>query len=120
MKNERKNLGVRLIMSEVDIKNGSDGNNMEATAQASEITVVPATTPVDPQASGQYRSLRSLRAETEIHAVTQALEQTGWNRKRAAKLLNISYRGLLYKIQQHKITPAPRRTAIVPGEAKVS
>ena len=50
-------------------------------------------------------SLRSLRAETEIRAIGRALQQTGWNRRRAAELLSISYRGLLYKIRQHNITP---------------
>jgi two-component system, NtrC family, response regulator AtoC len=50
-------------------------------------------------------TLRSLRAATEIGAIKWALEQTGWNRKRAAELLSISYRGLLYKIRQHNITP---------------
>jgi two-component system, NtrC family, response regulator AtoC len=49
-------------------------------------------------------TLRSLRAEAEIRAISRALEQTGWNRKRAAELLSISYRGLLEKIRQHKIT----------------
>jgi DNA-binding NtrC family response regulator len=49
-------------------------------------------------------TLRSLRAETEMQAISQALQQTGWNRKRAAQLLSISYRGLLYKIRQHNIT----------------
>jgi DNA-binding NtrC family response regulator len=51
-------------------------------------------------------SLRRLRAEAEIHAISQALEETGWNRKKAARLLSISYRGLLYKIRQHNITRA--------------
>lgn len=50
-------------------------------------------------------SLRSLRAAADIQAISWALEQTGWNRKRAAELLSISYRGLLYKIHQHNITP---------------
>jgi DNA-binding NtrC family response regulator len=49
-------------------------------------------------------SLRSFRAEAEVHAISRALERTGWNRKRAAQLLSISYRGLLYKIRQHNIT----------------
>ncbi len=48
-------------------------------------------------------TLRSLRVATEVSAISTALEQTGWNRKRAAKLLGISYRGLFYKIQQHNI-----------------
>lgn len=51
-------------------------------------------------------SLRSFRNEAEIRAVNYALEQAGWNRRRAAKLLSISYRSLLYKIRQHNITPA--------------
>jgi len=52
-------------------------------------------------------SLRRFRAEAEMQAISRALEQTGWHRKRAAQLLRISYRCLLYKIQQYNITPAP-------------
>lgn len=51
-------------------------------------------------------SLRSVRAETEVKAILAALKRTGWNRKQAARLLRISYRGLLYKIRQHNITAA--------------
>jgi DNA-binding NtrC family response regulator len=50
-------------------------------------------------------SLRSFRDEAEIYAISYALKKTGWNRKRAAQLLRISYRGLLYKIRAHNITP---------------
>lgn len=63
------------------------------------------------QASSRYLpstpelSLRSFRDEAEIHAISSALKQTGWNRKQAARLLSISYRGLLYKIRRHNITP---------------
>jgi transcriptional regulator with PAS, ATPase and Fis domain len=49
-------------------------------------------------------SLRSFRNEAEIHAINRALTHTGWNRKRAAKLLSISYRSLLYKIRQYNIS----------------
>jgi DNA-binding NtrC family response regulator len=58
-------------------------------------------------------SLRMMRAEAEVYAISRALEYTGWNRKRAAQLLRISYRGLLYKIRQHNITPATE-PALVP------
>ena len=50
-------------------------------------------------------SLRFFRDEAEIRAISSALHQTGWNRKRAARLLSISYRGLLYKIRRHNIAP---------------
>ena len=48
--------------------------------------------------------VRNLKDETEIQAITKALAETNWNRKRAAGLLHISYRSLLYKIRQHGIT----------------
>lgn len=50
-------------------------------------------------------SLRRFRTEAEIHAINYALGRTAWNRKRAAKLLGISYRGLLYKIRRHNLAP---------------
>jgi DNA-binding NtrC family response regulator len=56
-------------------------------------------------------SLRSVRARVEIEAIRSALKRTGWNRKHAARLLRISYRGLLYKIRRHNITAAQRSAA---------
>ncbi len=53
-------------------------------------------------------TLRELCAAAEIAGISRALAQTGWNRRRAAKLLSISYRGLLYKIRQYNITPETR------------
>lgn len=54
-------------------------------------------------ASEPKPTLRSVCAAAEAHAIAMALRETGWNRKRAAQLLSISYRGLLYKIRQHGI-----------------
>ncbi len=47
--------------------------------------------------------VRSIKDETEMEAISRALEETKWNRKRAAALLNISYKALLYKIRQYGI-----------------
>jgi two-component system response regulator AtoC len=49
--------------------------------------------------------LRSVRERVESQAIKSALQRTGWNRKQAARLLKISYRGLLYKIHRHNISP---------------
>jgi two-component system response regulator AtoC len=72
------------------------------------------TAPAD-KAQGNPPSLRSLRVEAEIYAISRTLEYTGWNRRKAAQLLSISYRGILYKIRQHGLTPRPR-TQVEPGE----
>ncbi len=54
--------------------------------------------------AGGLKSLaRSAKDEAEAQAITQALEQTNWNRKQAAALLQISYKALLYKIRQYGI-----------------
>jgi two-component system response regulator AtoC len=49
--------------------------------------------------------LHSVKKEAERNAITTALEQTKWNRTAAARLLNISYRTLLYKIEHYNMGP---------------
>jgi len=54
-----------------------------------------------PQLANQATSLKvaaraaSVKAEREL--ILQALDRTHWNRKRAARELQISYKSLLYK-----------------------
>jgi DNA-binding NtrC family response regulator len=57
----------------------------------------------DSGAGGLKSLARSAKDEAEAAAITQALEQTNWNRKQAAALLKISYKALLYKIRQYGI-----------------
>lgn len=55
-------------------------------------------------------SLKSLvqgvRIEAERNAIVAALQQTGWNRKAAARMIKVSYRTLLYKIDQYHLRPS--------------
>lgn len=81
-----------------------------------ELTIDETTNPPQSEDGSQTRattesdepiiSLRIARARVEIEAIRSALRRTGWNRKQAARLLKISYRGLLYKIRQYDITAA--------------
>jgi two-component system response regulator AtoC len=43
---------------------------------------------------------RAASQKTERELILKALERTQWNRKRAARELQISYKALLYKIRQ--------------------
>jgi len=47
--------------------------------------------------------VRGLKGEAEKEAIAGALQETKWNRKEAARLLNISCRALQYKIQRYGI-----------------
>jgi transcriptional regulator with PAS, ATPase and Fis domain len=59
------------------------------------------------ESGGGLKSLaRTAKDEAEAQAITQALEQTNWNRKQAAGILQISYKALLYKIRQYGIAEA--------------
>jgi DNA-binding NtrC family response regulator len=53
---------------------------------------------------GMKSVVSDVKYETEARMIKEALSASGWNRRRAANNLNISYRSLLYKIQQHNIT----------------
>ena len=53
---------------------------------------------------GGLKSLsRTAKDGAEAEAIARALEETNWNRKQAAAMLQISYKALLYKIRQYGI-----------------
>jgi two-component system, NtrC family, response regulator AtoC len=60
--------------------------------------------------------VQSVKCEAEKNAIGAALEKTGWNRKAAARLLEVSYRTLLYKIEQYHMTAADPFLSPLPGE----
>jgi DNA-binding NtrC family response regulator len=45
--------------------------------------------------------VKALKRDAEAEVIAQALEQTNWNRREAAALLNISYKALVYKTRQY-------------------
>ncbi|MFH2055487.1 MAG: helix-turn-helix domain-containing protein, partial [bacterium] len=42
-------------------------------------------------------------ADEECRLIAEVLNKTNWNRRKAADLLEISYRSLLYKIKDYRI-----------------
>jgi two-component system response regulator AtoC len=47
--------------------------------------------------------VQTVKLEAERNAIGAALEKTGWNRKAAARLLKVSYRTILYKIERYQM-----------------
>lgn len=101
-----------LVMGE-EVELGKQSLNLEVMSSATSLTspsveaVAPLVSFPAEAASGQ-KSLRSLiqnvKWETERNAISAALEKTGWNRKAAARLLKISYRTILYKIEHYRMS----------------
>jgi two-component system response regulator AtoC len=74
------------------------------------------TTKVTPLHTKPWPSLKEVQREAtmkaEAEVIRKALDLTNWNRKKAADLLNISYKALLYKIKEcnigkHPVSPSP-------------
>jgi DNA-binding NtrC family response regulator len=70
-------------------------NQKRSETGTGEITSIPTTL---------KSMIQSVRWETERNAITAALQKTGWNRKAAARLLGVSYRSILYKIEQYQMS----------------
>jgi len=82
----------KLAVNELHPKSDGSGARFDSSPHA----------PAD--SSGGLKSLaRTAKDEAEAEAIKHALEQTNWNRKQAASLLQISYKALLYKIRQYGI-----------------
>ncbi len=57
------------------------------------------------KSSGLKTLVQTVKGEAERGAIASALEHARWNRKAAARLLKVSYRTLLYKIEQYRMSP---------------
>jgi two-component system response regulator AtoC len=50
--------------------------------------------------------INTIVAEEEKRVISEVLNKTNWNRRKAADLLEISYRSLLYKIKDYNLNAA--------------
>ncbi|HDM78876.1 MAG TPA: sigma-54-dependent Fis family transcriptional regulator [Deltaproteobacteria bacterium] len=66
------------------------------------------TEETDQEELGVFLPLKEVKRraieEAERKAILSVLHKTNWNRRKAAEILQISYKALLYKIKQHQIT----------------
>jgi two-component system, NtrC family, response regulator AtoC len=58
----------------------------------------------DPNGKSLKSLIRDVKSQAERNAIAAALERTGWNRKAAARMLKVSYRTMLYKIEQYRMS----------------
>jgi two-component system, NtrC family, response regulator AtoC len=81
-----------LAISELRTTQGGNGEQREAAAPQPDVT-------------GLKFLARAVKKEAEAAAIAHALEQTNWHRQKAATVLKISYKALLYKIKQYDLHP---------------
>jgi DNA-binding NtrC family response regulator len=67
-----------------------------------------------PRAAGElpvFRKVNETKAQIEDEVIRAALELTQWNRKKAAQMLMMDYKALLYKMKKLNIGGPLRRNA---------
>jgi len=97
-----------LVMGEKEMSPGVDEADAELSGETGEPSQKGNRNLVSTDSRGNASGTSSLKSlvqtvklEAERNAIAAALEKTGWNRKAAARLLRVSYRTLLYKIEQY-------------------
>jgi len=101
-----------LMIGDLDLSTGwSDAEHPTDVTQLSgtrSMVMAAGSRDESDQSTPAPKSLKSLiknvKSEAERNAIAAALEKTGWNRKAAARLLSVSYRTILYKIEQYNMT----------------
>jgi two-component system response regulator AtoC len=104
---ELENIVKRMIIfSDPDLTRTplrATGEERKATGERGE---EPGPRPVPPPTLSLKDIARGAAQSAERQAIAKVLEETGWNRTRTAKMLNISYRALLYKMKDAGFTRA--------------
>jgi DNA-binding NtrC family response regulator len=97
-----------LVLSRPESDADSNANDAHSAQVLKLSLALPQEIETDFSATGS-QSLKSLiqtvKSAAERNAIAATLQKTGWNRKAAAQLLMVSYRTLLYKIEQYRLAP---------------
>jgi DNA-binding NtrC family response regulator len=64
--------------------------------------------------------INGVKSVAERNAIAAALQKTRWNRKAAARLLRVSYRTLLYKIERYKMSASDPEPGVYPANGEIS
>ena len=85
------------ILQTISGKRLDDGRSLQSNEN-------PFTSPLAENTSLNLKEVGKRAAEVAEREIIQStLQETHWNRKRAAKLLRVSYKALLYKIQKYHL-----------------
>jgi two-component system response regulator AtoC len=94
------------VLHSLSSKAGKDGSRLESDGNLSP----------GPLGKSEFFNLkevgRKAAEEAEKEIIQNTLQETHWNRKKAAKLLRVSYKALLYKIQKYRLGDPRGHSAI--------
>ncbi len=96
----QQELGAEKLRSEASGSRGVDSDSAAAAREEDEIARLISS----PEFSLR-KACRRYACEAERAAIVSTLRETGWNRKRAARILRVSYKTLLNRIREFGLEP---------------
>jgi len=94
---------------------GENGSRSQKRGTVADAALTASFQEPVPGPSSLKSLVQTVKLEAERNAIAAALEKTGWNRKAAAKLLKVSYRTILYKIDQYHLRSPETNTSPLLG-----
>lgn len=95
-----------------------DGDAKSSLLGAESLRIVEA--PSLDSATSLKSLINGVKSAAERNAIQAALQKTRWNRKAAARLLRVSYRTLLYKIERYKMSASDPEPGVYPANGDIS
>jgi two-component system response regulator AtoC len=99
------------VLSELPARHQTDGGQIIEKPVSQKLSFVPDMIrsenliPEDIESFSLRETIKKIQNRAEKEIISYVLDKTGWNRRRAAKILKVSYRTLLYKIGDHNLVP---------------
>ena len=98
-----KNISDIIGISKIDIKSSNAEMNKEMIRHSNNCLDYFSKYAPEIESLPLKKATKKIVAMAEKELISNVLEETGWNRSRANKILGISYKTLLYKMQQLNI-----------------
>jgi len=96
--------GIAFEKSRSRVHQGMRESALNSSRVLNQLTPSVIQFPTEGAGSESLKSqVQSVKLEAEKNAIRAALVRTGWNRRAAARLLKISHRTLVYKIEQYQM-----------------
>ena len=93
------------VRGKSDLKKGQDQKDMDSALIVDTLLDFKNENTVDHSSFSLKKIRKKAMDVIEKEVISHVLNQTGWNRSKASKILKISYKTLLYKISDLEITP---------------
>ena len=102
---ELENMIKRIVLfgEEETVLHGISGKSVNSSSPLESDGSLPPGPTTDNKAFNLKEVGKKAAEEAEKEIIQNTLQETHWNRKKAAKLLRVSYKALLYKIQKYHL-----------------